>query len=460
MRRLLWTLGAAAVVSGCSYPPDVTINAPPEILPPMGWNSWNSGVEFDDQSIRETIDTLVRSGMRDAGYTDIILDAGWAAPQRNSIGQLVADPQRFPLGLKPLVDYAHEQRLRFGLYSSPFNQTCGQGVGTASLGHEVEDAATFAAWGVDYLKYDWCNTSADHGEQVEIFAAMGSALRASGRRIVYSINPNSSSDPTAGARFDWSGVADVVRTSGDLVPLWRNGIWPPDGAGPFAEGAFNGVSEQFADAAAATTQPAYRNDADMLVVGVTWSEFFLNHRQLLLHSLETHPLTANQRALIERIVAMPTKTVRQLATAQPNLTEDEQRSHFSLWAMLGSPLVAGNDLRSMSPTTLSILSNREVIAIDQDPLMAKPHPIDRHRRIWTKALVDSSVAVALFNPSSEPADMATTTAAIGLPAASCYTLHDLWSGRITTTPGDIRTTAVAAHAVVLFTVRTSETCSP
>lgn len=180
MRRLLCVLGVAAVVSGCAYPADVTIPpAPPVLLPPpMGWNSWNSGMEIDDQSIRDTIDAMVSSGMRDAGYTYVNLDAGWAAPERNSSGELVPpDPQRFPFGLAPLVDYAHERGgLRFGLYSSPFNETCGQGVGTASLGHETVDAATFAAWGgIDFLKYDWCSAAADHDEQVQVFGAMGSA---------------------------------------------------------------------------------------------------------------------------------------------------------------------------------------------------------------------------------------------------------------------------------------------
>jgi alpha-galactosidase len=118
LRRPLWVLVVAAAVSGCSHPTDVMIPAPVELPPPMGWNSWNSGIEINDQSIRETIDAMVSSGMRAAGYNYVNLDAGWAAPERNSAGELVPDPQRFPLGLKPLVDYAHQRGLRFGLYSS------------------------------------------------------------------------------------------------------------------------------------------------------------------------------------------------------------------------------------------------------------------------------------------------------------------------------------------------------
>lgn len=142
---------------------------------------------------------------------------------------------------------------------------------------------------------------------------------------------------------------------------------------------FAGVPpDQFAAAVAADDRPAYRIDPDMLVVGgVTWSDFFLRHRELLRHNLKSQPLTADQRALIEPMLAMPARTAQWIADTQPSLTEDEQRSHFSLWAMLGAPLLAGNDLRAMSPTTLSILTNREVIAVDQDPLLAKPP--DRRR---------------------------------------------------------------------------------
>jgi len=459
LRRLLCAAGVAAVVCGCSDPSDVTIAAPAEMAPPMGWNSWNSGIELDDQSIRETVDAMVSSGMKDAGYEYVNLDAGWAAPERNAAGELVPDPLRFPVGLKPLVDYAHERGLRFGLYSSPFNQTCGQGVGTASLGHEAEDAATFAAWGIDFLKYDWCGTTATHDEQVEVFRTMGSALRHSGRRIVYSINPNSSPDPTAGTRFDWTGVADMVRTSGDLIPVWRLAFPMPDGMDPQAVAMFNGVPDQFTAAAAATARGDYRSDPDMLVVGVTWRQFFLHFRELLQHGNQTQTLTAAQRAMVEPMLAMPEQTVQQIATAQPSLTDDEQRSHFSLWAMLGAPLLAGNDLRAMSPTTRSILTNREVIAVDQDPMMAKARQVGSDGRVWAKQLADSSVAVALFNASSSPGTVTTTAESVGLPPAPCYAVRDLWSGVSAKTTGALVAEALPSHAIHLVRVSTADACS-
>jgi alpha-galactosidase len=461
VRRLLCALGTVAAVSSCSYVPnDVTIAAPPALPIPMGWNSWNSGTDINDQSIRETIDAMVSSGMRDAGYSYVNLDAGWAAPERNSTGELIADPQRFPRGLKPVIDYAHQRGLRFGLYSSPFNQTCGQGEGTSGLGHETRDAATFAAWGIDFLKYDWCGDGADHDEQVAVFEAMGSALQKTGRRIVYSINPNSSDDTTAGTRFDWSGIADVVRTSGDLVPLWRSEFSPAGATVPLPAGMFNGVPDQFAEAAGGIARPGYRSDPDMLVVGVTWSEFFLNHQALLRHSAQTQTLSARQRAMLAPMLAMPAQAVRWMATAAPSLTEDEQRSHFSLWAMLSAPLLAGNDLRSMSPTTISILTNRDVIAVDQDALVAQPHQVTDDDRIWVKPLADSSVAVALFNTSTGAVDISTTASAVGLPAASCYVLRDLWEGRETTTSaGEIVANSLAPHAIRLLRIKAADTCS-
>ncbi len=164
----------------------------------MGWNSWNSGITLTERTVEQTIDAMVSSGMRDAGYRYVNLDAGWAAPTRDADGNLRADPDRFPHGIAALARYAHDRGMLLGLYDSPFNQGCGQDPRTAAAGHEQADAHTFADWGVDYLKYDWCRLEAGHDEQVKYFTAMRDALRASGRRIVYSINPNSSGDPGAG----------------------------------------------------------------------------------------------------------------------------------------------------------------------------------------------------------------------------------------------------------------------
>lgn len=139
-------------------------------------------MELTELSVIETIDAMVSSGMRDAGYRHVNLDAGWAARHRDQDGELAADLVRFPRGLAPLTSYTYSEGLLFGIYSTPFNETCGQGLQIASMGHEARDAATFASWGVDYVKCDWCRNDADHAEQVRVFTAMGDALRDTGRR--------------------------------------------------------------------------------------------------------------------------------------------------------------------------------------------------------------------------------------------------------------------------------------
>ncbi|RDH75680.1 glycoside hydrolase family 27 protein [Mycolicibacterium moriokaense] len=391
----------------------------------MGWNSWNSGIALDEQSVRETVDAMVSSGMRDAGYRYVNLDAGWAAPTRGPDGRLRPDPTRFPNGMGALAQYAHDRGLQFGLYASPFNQTCGQDPRMASAGHEERDAQTFAGWGVDYLKYDWCRADADHDDQIRVFTAMRKALRASGRHVVYSINPNGVGDLTAGSRYDWSGIADAVRTTGDLVPLWRD-VLPHSGPDdPFVTGFYRGVPAQFEQAAGVPRRPAYRNDPDMLVVGVRWADYFHDH--------------------------LSTGMPADFATIQPGLSDDEQRSHFSLWAMLSAPLLAGNDLRSMTPDTRAILTNREVIAVDQDPMLAVARSLG-DGRVWAKSMADASVVVALFNSGDSAANLETSASSVGLPQAPCYTERDLWQHTSSTTTGTIAAPALAPHSVRLLRV--------
>lgn len=293
MRRPLHLLLCALVaLSGCA--PTRSDQTP---APPMGWNSWNSGIELTEQAVQQTVDAMVTSGMRDAGYRYVNLDAGWAAPTRDATGNLRADPARFPHGIAGLAAYVHQRGMRLGLYNSPFNQACGQDPRVGSAGHERTDARTFARWGVDYLKYDWCRLDTDHAEQLRYFTAMRDALRASGRRILYSINPNSSADPGAGARYDWSDVADMTRNTIDLVPAWGDdALWA---------GGLSGVAQQFGAAAPAAprSRPGHYNDPDMLVVGIPWPVFASGH---------------------------PTMA---LGPARADLTDTEQRAHLSLWAM-------------------------------------------------------------------------------------------------------------------------------
>jgi alpha-galactosidase len=400
------------VLAACSPP---TPEAPMVQVPPMGWNSWNSGIPLTERTVEQTIDAMVSSGMRDAGYRYVNLDAGWAASTRDADGNLRADPDRFPHGIAALARYAHDRGMYLGIYHSPFNQGCGQDPRIGAAGHERADAQAFANWGVDYLKYDWCRLQAGHSEQVKDFIAMRDALRATGRHILYSINPNSSGDPDAGSEYDWSRIADVSRDASDLVPAWGDAdLW--------SEG-LDGVSQAFtaAEPVAPRSGPAHVNDPDMLVVGIPWATFATSH---------------------------PTMT---LGPPQPDLTDNEQRAHFSLWAMLAAPLLAGNDVRFMSEQTRDILTNRDVIAVDQDPLLVQGLPLPNDARVIVKPLADGAAAVALFNSGASPVLIRTDARTIGLTAANCFAVRDLWAHTDSTTTGDVEAT-VPEHGVAMLRV--------
>lgn len=399
------------LAAACGAPP-----SRPPLLPPMGWNSWNSGIPLTEQTVMQTIDAMVSSGLRDDGYRYVNLDAGWAAPTRDHNGKLQADPDRFPHGIGALAQYAHDRKMFLGIYHSPFNQGCGQDPRIGGAGHERADAQTFADWGVDYLKYDWCRPEATHQQQVRYFSAMRDALLATGRRIFYSVNPNSSDDAGAGARYDWSEVADMNRNSVDLVPTWGDDALWARGLAGVMQGA--GVSIPLAR----RSTPAHINDPDMMVIGLRWSEFVRAH---------------------------PTMT---LGPPQPDLDDVEQRAHFSLWAMLAAPLLTGNDVRAMSPQTLAILGNRDVIAVDQDPLVAQGHPLESDARVWVKPLVDGAVAVALTNPGTTTGDVGTATDALGLPHRDCYHVSDLWAHTESDTSGAIGPVHIAPHGAAMFRV--------
>jgi alpha-galactosidase len=413
VRRLSILVLCVGVLAACASPAPAPPLQPQK--PPMGWNSWNSGIRLNEWAVKDTIDAMVSSGMRDAGYRYVNLDAGWAAPTRDADGNLRADQNRFPHGIAALAAYAHDRGMLLGIYHSPFNEGCGQDPRIGGAGHEEADARMFAAWGVDYLKYDWCRMEAGHNEQVKYFVAMRDALRTSGRHIVYSINPNSSGDPEAGSEYDWTHIADVSRDAMDLVPAWGdNALW---------SAGLAGVSQAF-DAAGPVARrdgPKHVNDPDMLVVGIRWADFVTGH---------------------------PTMA---LGPQRPDLTETEQRAHFSLWAMLAAPLLAGNDVRTMTDATRAILTNREVIAVDQDPLVLQGLPLRGDPRVIVKPLVDGSVAVALFNTDAVPVSIRTDATAVGLPTAACYAVRDLWGHADSTTPGPVEQ-MVPAHGVAMLRV--------
>jgi alpha-galactosidase len=420
----------------------------------MGWNSWNSGIDLTEQNVKETIDAMVSSGMRDAGYRYVNLDGGWDAPHRGPDGDLQADPARFPHGIAELARYAHDRGMLLGLYASPFNEQCGANPAIASAGHETTDAQTFADWGVDYLKYDWCRLKTDHQQQVRVFSAMRDALHATGRRILYSINPNSSADHTAGSRYDWSGIADMTRATTDLVPVWHDVLPTLGPLDPFVTGSYLGVPDQFAAAAAVGTpsRPGYWNDADMLVAGVPWNQFVARHLPSIRNQVTVGDVPPGQLGQLRAMSVLSDDQLTILLDKQPNLTDVEQRAHLSLWAMLAAPLIAGNDVRSMTGPTRDILTNRDVIAVDQDPRVEPAHPLPTDPRVLVRPLDDGAVAVAFVNATEGPVTITTNMTAVELAPSSCYTVRDLWAHTETTTTGVITSDSLPPHAVALLRV--------
>ncbi|HEX3892667.1 MAG TPA: glycoside hydrolase family 27 protein [Terracidiphilus sp.] len=309
--------------------------------PPMGWNSWNYFAKrVDDKGVRAAADQIVASGMKDAGYIYVNIDDSWEA-ERDASGVLHTN-SKFP-DMKALADYVHSKGLKIGIYSGPGTKTCGGYA--ASLGHEEQDAKMYAAWGIDYLKYDLCSFIPDvmrkqaPNDEVaqmrlmhEAYEKMGKALQATGRPIVYSF-----------CQYGWDAVwewapsygGNLWRTTGDIDPHWDR-IYT--------------ILEQQAGLEK-YAGPGHWNDPDMLEVG------------------------------------------------NGKLSSDENRAHFSMWAMLAAPLLAGNDLTSMKPEVKSILLNRDVIALDQDPLGKQASRIysEGEVEVWTKPLSGGGLAIAVLN---------------------------------------------------------------
>lgn len=336
----------------------VVTQKPLAATPPMGWSSWNRfATDISDQTIREIADALVSSGLRDAGYIYVNIDDGWQG-ERDAQGVLRPN-SHFP-DMKALADYIHSRGLKLGIYSSPGPKTCAGYNG--SYGHIKQDADTFAAWGIDYLKYDLCSGEAFYNTAETVYATyqeMGEALNATHRDIVYSLCQYGRFDVGSWGR-DVGG--HLWRTTGDIE----------DNYDTMAKIGFdkNGIANH--------TGPNGWNDPDMLEIG------------------------------------------------NGGMSQDEYRTHMTLWAMMSAPLVLGNDVRHMTPETLSLLTNREVIAIDQDGLGAQGLPARKEgaTEVWTKKLADGSTAVGLFNRGEETTLISGSWADIKVEGTS---VRDLWA---------------------------------
>jgi alpha-galactosidase len=384
MRRAVLLAVLALLVSGSPAAATETAAKPPLApTPPLGWNSWNKfGCDIDENLIRETADAMVSSGMAAAGYTYVNIDDCWMARERDADGRLQADPERFPSGIKAIADYVHERGLKLGIYSSAGTATC-QGL-PASLDHEATDAASFAEWGVDLLKYDNCNNQGRPA--IERYTAMADALAASGREIVYSICEWGQNRP-------WEWAAEVGghywRTTGDISDSW--------------DSAMSILDQQVG--LEAYSGPNAWNDPDMLEVG------------------------------------------------NGGMTTEEYRAHLSLWSLLNAPLIAGNDLRAMDDTTRALLTDPDVLAINQDWAGTQGHKLTDggDHEVWAKPTSDGGAAVVLLNRATENADIATTAGELGLPDAPAYALRDLWTDTTTETPGEVRA-SVPGHGARMFMV--------
>jgi len=334
------------------------------VTPPMGWNSWNHfACNVSASLIESEADAMVASGMKAAGYRYVVIDDCWQVG-RDANGNILADPQRFPQGIKAVADYVHGKGLKFGIYSDVGDHTCQMRPG--SRGHEYQDALQYARWGVDYLKYDWCNKGGLDARSA--YATMSDALRATGRPIVFSICNWGEEQP-----WLWGAQAggNLWRTTQDIWDAWS-------GRRDFALGVLDILDLQ-ADLGA-YAKPGHWNDPDMLEIG------------------------------------------------NGGMTDAQYRAQFSLWAILAAPLIAGNDLRQMSAATRATLTNREVIAVDQDALGIEGRRVwkDGDAEIWVRPLTGGRQAIVLLNRGARPQSIRLDWSALNLPGYLPLRLRDLW----------------------------------
>ena len=358
--------------------------------PPMGWNSWNKfACNVNEAIVRKTADAMSTNGMRDAGYQFVVIDDCWHG-ERDDNGFIQADGKRFPSGIKALSDYIHSKGLKLGIYSDAGRQTCGGRPG--SQGHEYQDAITYARWGVDYLKYDWCNTGTRNAQ--EAYTLMADALRSTGRDIVFSLCEWGNNDP-----WRWGvTVGNLWRTTGDIMDRW-------DGQHKYSLGIMTIVDRNaplypFAG-------PGHWNDPDMLEVG------------------------------------------------NGGMTDTEYRAHFSLWAMMAAPLIAGNDIDAMDEKTRTILLNKDVIAIDQDPLGQQAQRVrdDGDKEVWSRDLADGGRAVLLLNRGPAPATIKVDWSEIGYPNSLRADVRNLWTHRSEGRKRGSYAASVPSHGVVMVRVQ-------
>lgn len=374
--------------------------------PPLGWNSWNMfGHKVDEVAIRETVDALASLGFKDCGYEYVVIDDCWSVKDgRDSHGDLQADPGRFPNGMQALADYVHAKGFKIGIYSDAAERTCAGYPG--SYGFEEQDAYLWAAWGFDFLKYDYCNAPQDQAVARERYARMGAALRNSRRDFLFSLCEWGNQAPQLWGR---QVGGHMWRVSGDVfdswVSIWMT-AWKSYGIGV-------DVSIDIAHDLHEFGGPGGWNDLDMLVVGLKGKG----------------QISGNGMSFLE------------------------YQTHMSMWCMACSPLMIGCDLRKLDSETAALLLNREVLAVNQDVLGRPARRVKQGGgcEVWKKPLADGSMAVALLNRGSSGADITLRARDIGLTDTSKLA-RDLWAGQDIADFTQELTRRVQPHETVLFKI--------
>lgn len=375
--------------------------------PPMGWNSWNTFAEnINEQLIIEAADAMVENGLLDAGYEYLVIDDCWSLKERDENDRLVPNPEKFPHGMKYVADYVHSKGLKFGMYSCVGNLTCAGY--PASFEHEFVDAATFAEWGIDFLKYDYCYKPLEVPGFV-LYRRMANALANCGRDILFNACSWGADETHKWIR---AAGADMWRSTGDIFDVWQS---------------VKDIHSQQVKLQPYNSKGCF-NDMDMLVVGMNGK----GHVGLA------------------------------------GMTYEEYRTHFSLWAMLNSPLVIGCDIRNMSEETKSILLNKDIIAINQDaggrqPFLAGGHPWGEHveelisnNYVWVKQLEGGDLAIGLFNMGDElgpnPINIRISLYDLGLGAATGKTLelYDVWNKTTEVVKNDVILKSVKPHDCLVY----------
>jgi alpha-galactosidase len=369
------------------------------LTPPMGWNSWNCwGLSISDEKLKASAQAMIDKGLIDHGWTYMNIDDGWEAESRNAKGEIVPN-KKFP-DMKKTGDWLHNKGLKFGIYSSPGSKTCGGYLG--SYQHESQDAGLYAGWGIDYLKYDWCSYETVYALEKDTSLAafkkpyftMQKALVAQKRDIVYSLCQYGMKDV-----WKWGATVNgnCWRTTGDIEDTWES----------LSIIGFNQTTQY------TYAGPGRWNDPDMMIVGqVGWGD-------------NLHPT---------------------------RLSPDEQYTHISLWCLLSAPLLIGCDLSKLDDFTLNLLTNDEVISVNQDPLgrQAKQVIKTTDSQVWMKEMDDGSKAIGIFNLSDQDKLLQVNWSEIGVN--DNQKVRDLWRQRDLGLFKTNFSTKVAAHGVTLIRI--------